>query len=216
MKFKWHQRDSNTQPVSTWKNTQPFIQTGQLIELFWVLICRVHLTLCCYHVTYKLKSESTLDSLPECQETPCSKQALYLKFKWLERDSNQQPLSTETNTQPFRQNGKIIDLCYEYFSVRETWLYVIIMSRTRFRVNQHYIVCLDVMEVLAESKRHIWSLRDVNDSRTHNHLVRKRTLGHLSKLAKWLSCIVTIYMYGAFDCMLFSCQVRVSEWNHAV
>ena len=72
------------------------------------------------------------------------------------------------------------------------------------------------MEVLAESKRHIWSLRDANDSRTRNHLARKRTLDHLSKLAKRLSYIVSIYMYGAFDCMLFSCQVRVSEWNHAV
>ena len=174
------------------------------------------LTLCCYHVTCKLKSESTLDSFSECQETRCSKQAPYLKFKWLEGDSNQQALSTETNTQPFRQNGKIIELCYEYFSVRGTWLYVIIMSRTSFRVNPHYIVCLNVMEVLAESRRHIWSLRDFNNFRTHNHLVRKRTLDHLSKLAKWLSCIVAIYMYGAFDCLLFSCQVRVSEWNHAL
>ena len=32
--------------------------------------------------------------LPECQGTPCSKQARYLKFKWLQRDSNPQPLSS--------------------------------------------------------------------------------------------------------------------------
>ena len=32
--------------------------------------------------------------LPECQGTPCSKQAPYLKFKWLQRDSNPQPLSS--------------------------------------------------------------------------------------------------------------------------
>ena len=30
--------------------------------------------------------------LPECQGTPCSKQAWYLKFKWLQRGSNPQPL----------------------------------------------------------------------------------------------------------------------------
>ena len=38
-----------------------------------------------------------------------------------------------------------------------------------------------------------WSLTDCNGIRTHNHLVRKRTLNHLAKfshlasLAKWLS-----------------------------
>ena len=34
----------------------------------------------------------------------------------------------------------------------------------------------------------------------------------LAKLAKWLSCVVTTYLYGAFDCMFLSCHVRVSEW----
>ena len=32
--------------------------------------------------------------LPECQGTPSSKQARYLKFKWLQRDSKLQPLSS--------------------------------------------------------------------------------------------------------------------------
>ena len=41
-----------------------------------------------------LSSESTLYSLPECQGTPCSKQAPYLKFKWQQHDSNQQPPSS--------------------------------------------------------------------------------------------------------------------------
>ena len=36
---------------------------------------------------YEFRSESTLYSLPECQGTPSSKQALYLKFKWQQRDS---------------------------------------------------------------------------------------------------------------------------------
>ena len=33
------------------------------------------------------------------------------------------------------------------------------------------------------------------------HLVRKRTLNHLAKLSKWLSCALSTYLYGAFDCM---------------
>ena len=65
------------------------------------------------------------------------------------------------------------------------WLYVIIMSRTRFRVNLHSIVCLNVKEHLAWSRRHIWNLSDCNGIRTHKHLIRERTLNHLAKLAKW-------------------------------
>ena len=44
------------------------------------------LTVCYYHVTYEFQSDSTLYSLPECQGTPCSKQAPYLKFKRQQRD----------------------------------------------------------------------------------------------------------------------------------
>ena len=84
------------------------------------------------------------------------------------------------------------------------------MSPPSFRVNPHSIACLNVKELLAWSRRHIWSLSDSNGIRTHNHLVRKRTLNHLAKLAKWLSCLVSTYLYGAFDCMLLSCHVRMT------
>ena len=57
---------------------------------------------------------------------------------------------------------------------------------------------------------------DRNWARTHNHLVRKRRINHLAKLAKWLSCVVGTYLYGAFDCMFLSCHVRVSEWIHTL
>ena len=35
---------------------------------------------------------------------------------------------------------------------------------------------------------------DGNSIRTHNHLVRKRTLNHLATLAKWLSCVLSTYL----------------------
>ena len=50
----------------------------------------------------------------------------------------------------------------------------VIMSRKSFRVNPHFIVCLNVKELLAQSRRHIWSLSGSNGIRTHNHLVRKQ------------------------------------------
>ena len=72
--------------------------------------------------------------------------------------------------------------------------------------------CLIVKELLAPNRREIWSLSDCNGTRTHYHLVCKRTLNHLTKLAKWLSCVVNTYVYSAFDCMFLSCHLRVSEW----
>ena len=62
-------------------------------------------------------------------------------------------------------------------------LYVIIMSRTSFRVNLHSIVCLNIKELLTRSRRNIWSLSDSNRIQTHNHLVSKRTRNDLAKLA---------------------------------
>ena len=50
--------------------------------------------------------------------------------------------------------------------------------------------CLNVKELLARRSREIWSLSDCNWTRNHNHLVRKRKLNLLVKLAslvKWLS-----------------------------
>ena len=44
-----------------------------------------------------------------------------------------------------------------------------------------------------------YRLSDCNWTRTHNHLVLKRTLNRLAKLAffKWLSWVVSTYLYGA-------------------
>ena len=70
---------------------------------------------------------------------------------------------------------------------RKKRLFFIIMSRMHFTVNLYSIVCLNVNELLARNRHDIWSLIDSNRIRTHNHLVRKWTLNHLAKLAKWLS-----------------------------
>ena len=56
----------------------------------WFVAVVSFLTVCYYHVTYEFQSYSTLYNVPECQGTPCSKQAPYLKFKWQQRDSNPQ------------------------------------------------------------------------------------------------------------------------------
>ena len=133
-----------------------------------------------------------------------------------QQNLNQQPLSSWTNTQPFSQTSPMIVLCCEYFSVRCIWLYVVFMSRTNFRVNSHSVVLLNEKEPLARCRGHIWSLSDSNEIWNHNNLAPKRRLNHLAKPAKWLSCVVSTYLCCAFDCMLLSCHVRVSEWIHTL
>ena len=240
----------------------------------------LHGTFDCMFLSFHVRVWKWIRTLQflECQGTPCSKQAPYLKIKWLQLASNPKPLSSWTNTQPFGKTGQMIDLCREYLPVRHIWLYVFIMSRTSLRVNPHstvawmprnsllerdaisedevtakgleptttyflnehstiwpnwpndwavpwVLICtvhlnvcfyhvtyefesestlyssLNLKELLAPRRHHIWRLSDCNWTRTHNHLFRKRRLNHLSKLAKWLSFAVSTYLYGAFECM---------------
>ena len=78
---------------------------------------------------------------------------------------------------------------YEIIVTRNYILYVISMSRRRFRVNPYSIVCLNLEEPLVRNRRRIWRLRDSNEIRTHNHQVHKRTLNHLAKLASLAKCL---------------------------
>ena len=82
------------------------------------------------------------------------------------------------------------------------------MSRTR-TIESTLYSCLNVKELFAQSRREIWSLGDCNWTRAHNHLVHKWTLNHLAKLAKWLSCVVSTYLYGVFDCMFLDIHAAI-------
>ena len=100
---------------------------------------------------------------------------------------------------------------YQVFKYK-FWLRAIIMSRTRFRVNLQSYSCLNVKELLVWNRRDIWILSDSNGIWTYNHLVCKRTLNHLAKQTKWLSGVVSTYLYRVFDCMQLLFYVGVSEW----
>ena len=102
--------------------------------VFWVLICKVNLTVCSCHVTYPFQDESTLYS------------------------------------------------------------------------------CLNIKELFAQSMREMWNLSYCNWTGTQNHLVCKWTMNHLAKLSEYLSCVLSIYLYGAFDSIFLHCHVGVSEW----
>ena len=101
---------------------------------------------------------------------------------------------------------------FKYLSARCIWLHFIITSGTSFRVNQQSIVWVNVNDFLARTRHQIWSLVDGKELRTHSHLLRKGRLEPLAKLSKWLRCVVSTYLFGAFECMLLLRHVRVSEW----
>ena len=67
-----------------------------------------------------------------------------------------------------------------------------------FQSESALYICLNVKELLAWNRCNIWSFSDCNGTRTrngtrtHNYLVRKWTLKHLAKLAKWLMLWVLI------------------------
>ena len=73
-------------------------------------------------------------------------------------------------------------------------LYVLIMLHTRFRVNPYSAVAwMSRNSLLETDASDIWSLSDCNGIRIYNHLVCKRTLNHLAKLAIWLNGWVFVY-----------------------
>ena len=112
----------------------------------------------------------------------------------------------------------MIELNSKHLYVEWILLYAALMSRTHFRVNSHSIFAWMLRNSLLVTlkRHHIWSLSDCNKTQTHNHVVRKWTLKHLAKLTKWLSWIVSTYLYGAFDWMLFLYHVSVLEWIHTL
>ena len=69
--------------------------------------------------------------------------------------------------------------------------------------------CVDVEEFLARNRHHISSLSYSNEIPTHNHIVHKRTIHHLAKLTKSLSCVLVLICTVYFTV----CQYHVTnDW----
>ena len=76
--------------------------------------------------------------------------------------------------------------------------YILLSSPCMFHSEPTLYAFLNVKKFCARNRCDIWSLSDSNGIWTHNHLVPKQTLNHLAKLSKWLSYVVSTYLYGAF------------------
>ena len=92
-----------------------------------------------------------------------------------------------------------------FINVYNAWLYVLVMSRTRFQSESTLYSCLDVKKLLARSRREIRRWSDCNGTRTQNHLVLKRTLNHLAKLATLLLYNACLEYYWEKKYLLMCC-----------
>ena len=78
--------------------------------------------------------------------------------------------------------------------------------------------CVNVKKLLARNRRKICSLSDCNGTWTHKHLVCKRTLNHLAKLAKWLSSVLlwvlirTVHLSVCFYHVTYAFQCKSILW----
>ena len=173
--------------------------------MFWVLICSVQLTLCPYRVTYAFSSESTLYKCLNVKELLAKSRCVM----WNLSDCN----STWT------QKHLVGEETLKHLAKLTKWLSCVLSSFLYGRIDCMFLSChesacyncLNVKETLDQSRRVMWSLSDCNWNLTQNHLLRKRTLNHFEKRLKWVSCVLSTYLYGAIDCIFLSCHACISE-----
>ena len=158
--------------------------------MLWVLTCTIHLIECSYHFAYAFQREST------------HYRCLNVKELLARNRCDIWNLSDWALLWVFICTVHLTECSYHFTYT--------------FQSESTLYSCLNVKELLARNRRDIWNLNDCNGTWTHDHLVRKRTPHHLAKLTKWLSFVVSTYLYGAFDWMFLSCHVRVSEWIHTL
>ena len=100
----------------------------------------------------------------------------------------------------------MIELCCEYLPVRCIWLYILIKSRTRFRVHPHFIVAW----------RNSFEQEVLWHSGNYRVLIHSETRKWHDKNIQLHACVVIIYVYVlchiyfAIKCVHLSCHIHVA------
>ena len=95
-------------------------------------------------------------------------------------------------------------VCLKYKSLKwNVWSYHVTYA---FQSESTLCSCLNVRELLAQSRSKIWRLTDCNGNRTCNQLVCKRAFNHLAKLA---------WMYVSLFWKSWNCWSKITCFNHA-
>ena len=132
------------------------MDTRSLLEEMWY----INLSVCylsCHIPEWKFTQS-------EGKGTPCSQQKHYLKYKWLERDSNSQLhlvhkwILYHYATEAYF--SLIIELNCEFLSVWCKWQWVICHVTYLYWVKRHSKSCLKVKEPLARNRRITLNISD--------------------------------------------------------
>ena len=176
-------------------NTQPFRQTGQMIEL-----CSEYLSVQCIWLNVLVMS------LTDFRVNPHSVFAWMSRNSLLEADAKSVVLVTVTGLEP-----KTTWFVNEHWTIWWNWpndwaVFWVLSRMVQLNVCSFHVTyafyaesalysCYSVKELFARGRGIIWTLCDCNLSRNQSHLLCKQTLNHLTQLTKWLSCILSIYLY---------------------
>ena len=98
------------------------------------------LSVCSYHVTNAFQSEFTLSNCLNVKELLAQDRCHIWSLSDCNGNRTPNQLVCKQKLNQTDQTGQIIKRCCEYLSAWCIWLYVLIMSRTRFRVNPHSII----------------------------------------------------------------------------
>ena len=122
------------------------------------------------------------------------------------------------HTQLLSQTGQMIELCCEYLSVWYIWLYVFVMSRTRFRLNPHSIVSWmwrkSLLKVAAESDVQV-TAAGLDPTTTHRYIYKQAI-----KTKRWNNSLLVQILHNhseidslhkKWNCSLRICLVKVNK-----
>ena len=153
-----------------------------MLDYFSQIFPTIFLSACFYHVAYTFQSEFTLYICLNVKVL-LSRNRCHI---WSLSDYN----GTRTHNHLVCKR-KVNHLAKQSNDWAVLWVLICTVHLTicfyhatfAFQSEFTLYICLNVKELLAQNRRHIWSLSDCNETRTHNHLVCKWTLNHLAKLS---------------------------------
>ena len=169
-----------------------------------------------------------------CKTKICS---LFILFcwiiTWIEEQAKQNSLVVWiwSNTKKSLKTSKKREINGQIFKIYDAQLFYFFTNILRKQVLpwkcsfSNFVPNLGIAKVagswgfhanLQNPKKQIVFSHDCHGIRIQIHLVRKWTLNHLAIQVEWLSCVVSTYLYGAFDCMFLSCHVRALEWIYTL
>ena len=142
----------------------------------------VHLTVCFYHVTHTFQSEFTIYGCLNVKELLAWNRRKIWSLSYWSWTWNHKHLVckwTLNHLANWPNNWSVlwVLICTLHLTVCS---YHVMYA---FQSESTLYGCLNVKELLAWKRHEIWSLSDCSWTPTHNHLVRKRILNHLAKLA---------------------------------